>query len=73
MELKIFTNSGNHTFREAPVSLKEVVTADDTENISPGQLVHDQAGNRFEILEVRQLPGQMWRVVMLPEQKSQNR
>ena len=66
MELKIFTNSGNHTFREAPVSLKEVITASDTESISPGQLVHDQEGNPFTILEIRSLPSQLWRVMLLP-------
>jgi len=61
-----FCSTSGHRFTAEPVSLKEVVTADDTENISPGQTVTDQAGNRFTVLEVRRLPGQMWRVVLLP-------
>jgi len=63
---KVYRNPGNHSFTAAPISTIEVVTASDTEYFSAGQTVTDQAGNQFTVLEVRSLPGQMWKVVLLP-------
>jgi len=62
----VYRSTSGHRFTAEAVSLKEVVTASDTESISPGQLVHDQEGNPFTILEIRSLPSQLWRVMLLP-------
>jgi len=66
MELKTYRNPGNHTFTAAPISLIEVITQSDVEYFFAGQGVTDQSGHPFTILEIRQLPGQLWKVMLLP-------
>lgn len=64
---KIFRTPGNQTFTAEPINTVEVITQSDMEYISPGQSVTDQQGNQFTVLEIRQLPGRLWKVVLLPE------
>jgi len=63
---KTYRNPGNHTFTALPVHTVEVITQSDVEYFSAGQGVTDQQGTAYTILEIRQLPGCLWKVVLLP-------
>lgn len=65
MELKTYRSPGNHSFTAEPVSIKEVITASDVDNISAGQVVTDQQGTAYTILEIRHVLGRLWKVVLL--------